>query len=53
MNTCKKGGKPMQNNYEAPELTLIGEANEVVMGSNIGGNDFPKEFGIDFEFEQD
>jgi hypothetical protein len=53
MNTCKKGGNPMQNNYEAPELTLIGEANEVVMGAAIGGNDFPKEFGLDFEFEQD
>jgi len=53
MNTCKKGGKPMQNNYEAPELTLIGEANEVVMGSAIGGDDFPKQFGLDFEFEQD
>jgi hypothetical protein len=43
----------MQSNYEAPELTLIGEANEVVMGANIGGDDFPKQFGLDFEFEQD
>ena len=43
----------MQNNYEAPELTFIGEANEVVMGSGIGGDDFPKQFGVDFEFEQD
>jgi len=53
MNSFKKGGKQMQNNYEAPELTLIGEANAVVMGGGIGGNDFPKEFGLDFEFEQD
>jgi len=29
----------MQNNYEAPELTLIGEANEVVMGAGVGGDD--------------
>jgi len=43
----------MENNYEAPELTLIGDVNEVVMGASIGGNDFPKEFGADFEFEDD
>ena len=43
----------MQNQYETPELTLIGKADEVVMGSNIGGNDFPKNFGLDFEFEHD
>ena len=39
--------------YEAPELTLIGHAGEVVMGSSIGGNDLPLGFGLDFEFEQD
>lgn len=43
----------MQNNYEAPELRLIGEANEIVMGNSFGGDDFPKQFGMDFEFEQD
>ena len=43
----------MQNNYEAPELTLIGEANDVVMGAGIGGDDLPKQFGLDFDFEQD
>ena len=43
----------MQNNYEAPELTLIGEANEVVLGANGTGLDLPHEFGMDFEFEQD
>ena len=43
----------MKNNYEVPELTLIGEANEVVMGTGAGGDDFPKQFGMDFEFEQD
>ncbi|HEU4795540.1 MAG TPA: hypothetical protein VFT02_07910 [Pyrinomonadaceae bacterium] len=43
----------MQNNYEAPELTLIGEANEVVMGFGTGGDDFPKRIALDFEFEQD
>jgi hypothetical protein len=43
----------MENNYEAPELTLIGEADEVVMGASIGGDDFPRSFGLDFEFEQD
>jgi hypothetical protein len=43
----------MQSNYAAPELTVIGEANEVVMGAGTGGDDFPKQFGLDFEFEQD
>ena len=43
----------MQNNYEAPELTLIGEANEVVLGSGVGGDDFPKQVALDFEFEHD
>ena len=43
----------MQNNYEAPELTLIGEANEVVLGLSGGGLDFPYEFAGDFEFEHD
>ena len=43
----------MQEEYEAPELTLIGQADEVVMGSGIGGDDLPKQFGADFEFEQD
>ncbi len=43
----------MQNQYEAPELTLIGEANEVVMGISSGGDDLPKYFGSDFEFEHD
>ena len=43
----------MQHQYETPELTLIGEANDVVMGTSLGGNDFPKEFAPDFEFEHD
>jgi len=49
----RKEAGPMENNYEAPELTLIGEADEVVMGASIGGDDFPRSFGLDFEFEQD
>jgi hypothetical protein len=43
----------MQNNYETPELMLIGEANEVVMGASGDGIDFPFETTPDFEFEQD
>ena len=43
----------MHNNYEAPELTLCGEANEIVMGTSGGGLDLPFESGWDFEFEQD
>jgi len=43
----------MQEEYEAPELTLIGQADEVVMGTTTGGDDLPKFFGWDFEFEPD
>ena len=43
----------MQEKYEAPELTLIGEADEVVMGASNSGLDFPFHSAMDFEFEQD
>jgi hypothetical protein len=39
--------------FEAPELTLIGQAGEVVMGSGLGSGDFPQLAAPDFEFEQD
>ena len=43
----------MQDKYEAPELTLIGQADEVVMGTGIGGGDLMLLAAPDFEFEQD
>jgi hypothetical protein len=44
----------MQTPYEAPELVVIGEANDVVMGVGIGGSDgVGQEAAPDFEFEQD
>jgi len=44
----------MQTNYEAPELTTIGEANDVVMGMGVGGSDGAgQQSAPDFEFEQD
>ena len=43
----------MQEEYEAPELTLIGEADKVVMGFGGSGPDFPFQAAADFEFEQD
>jgi len=43
----------MQNKYEAPELTLIGQAEEVVMGLLPSGDDYPMKAAVDFEFEQD
>lgn len=43
----------MEKEYEAPELTLIGDADEVVMGAGTGGDDLPRLFGADFEFEED
>jgi hypothetical protein len=45
--------KPMQKTYEAPELTLVGDADEVVMGATGSGFDLPFENGWDFEFAQD
>jgi len=41
------------NKYETPELTLVGQADEVVMGFDIGGDDFPHRIAADFEFAQD
>ena len=43
----------MQEEYEAPELTLIGQADEIVMGIGWGGDDVPNQLAADFEFEQD
>jgi hypothetical protein len=44
----------MQTTYEVPELTLIGAAEDVVLGSLGGGDDGGGEFGaLDFEFQQD
>ena len=43
----------MQKKYEAPELMLIGEANDVVMGTSFGGIDLPYNTATDFEFEED
>jgi hypothetical protein len=39
--------------YEVPELILIGEASEIVMGPSVGIADMPNEGAPDFEFEQD
>jgi hypothetical protein len=44
----------MQMAYEAPELLLIGEASDVVMGIGVGGSDgVGQQAAPDFEFEQD
>jgi len=44
----------MQKTYDVPELTLIGTAEEVVLGSFGSGDDGGTELGaLDFEFEQD
>lgn len=43
----------MRKHYKAPELTVIGNASRVVMGSNIGGTDNLQISAPDFEFEQD
>jgi hypothetical protein len=43
----------MQNKYEAPELTLIGLAHEVVMGASFGTDENLTQIALDFEFEED
>lgn len=43
----------MNNQYEAPELTPVGTADEVVMGTGTGGDDAARFFGADFEYEHD
>jgi hypothetical protein len=43
----------MEKRYDVPELTMIGEANEIVMGFGGSGIDFPFQTSTDFEFEQD
>lgn len=43
----------MEKKYEAPELTLIGQADEVVLGFGGTGVDAPEKAAPDFEFEQD
>jgi hypothetical protein len=43
----------MQKQYEAPELTLIGQAEEVVLGFLGNGYDNDGQCPLDFEFEQD
>lgn len=39
--------------YEAPEVKLVGQADEVVMGLGGSGFDGPWQSAPDFEFEQD
>jgi hypothetical protein len=42
-----------RKSYEVPELTLIGQANDIVMGAPFGSDDMPNQGAPDFEFEQD
>jgi hypothetical protein len=43
----------MKKSYEAPELSLIGQANDIIMGSGCNGVDMPQQAAPDFEFESD
>ena len=43
----------MQKQYEAPELALIGQAEEVVQGVGGFSGDLGMECVSEFEFEQD
>ena len=43
----------MPKKYEAPELTLVGEAHEIVMGVGVSGSEMPHLSASDFEFEPD
>ena len=43
----------MRDVFEAPGLTLIGQAEDVVLGSGLVGSDMGMFSAEDFEFEQD
>jgi hypothetical protein len=43
----------MRTEYKAPELTFVGQANDVVAGPSSGGGDNPLLAAPDFEFEPD
>ena len=43
----------MNNQFEAPELALIGAADEVILGVSGIGDDHIGFSSSDFEFEQD
>lgn len=43
----------MQKKYEVPELILVGQASEAVLGSGCCGSDGPLQTAPDFEFEED
>ena len=43
----------MENGYEAPELTLIGQADEMILGVGSTGPDLMGIGASDFEFEED
>ena len=43
----------MRRKYEAPELTFVGQANDVVAGAGNGGGDSPFLAAPDFEVEPD
>ena len=43
----------MQKKYEAPDLKLIGAADDIVMGSGAGMLDNGQQTAPDFEFEHD
>lgn len=43
----------MEKQYEAPKLTMIGQAQDVVMGLSTGGSENGLFGAPDFEFEHD
>lgn len=43
----------MQKQYEAPQLTVIGQASDAILGSGSGGMDGGQQMAPDFEFEND
>jgi hypothetical protein len=44
----------MKNDYNAPELKTVGQANQVVLGLLFGGNDIANEFKTqDSDFQAD
>jgi hypothetical protein len=53
-NQNRKEVNRMEKQYEAPQLVLVGRADEVVLGAPSHGLDGDDGFSIDdFEYEQD
>jgi hypothetical protein len=45
--------RPMKNNYESPEVTVLGRAEDVILGNKQGGMDSDTDPFISVAVEED